>query len=501
MYFNSLEFAIFLPIVFGLVWALPRRAVSIRNVVLLLASYVFYAFWDWRFLSLILISSAVDYIVGRRLERCDHAPIRKCWLGLSLLVNLGVLGFFKYFNFFVESFAEAVTWFGQPISWSALSIVLPAGISFYTFQTLGYSIDVYERKASPTRDPLAFFTFVSFFPQLVAGPIERTGDLLPQFAKWHAFDFDRARDGMRQILWGLFTKCVIADNCGRYVDIIFDDYANLPASALAIGAVLFGFQIYGDFSGYSNIAIGVAKLLGFRLSRNFHVPYFASDPIDFWRRWHITLSTWFRDYVYIPLGGNRGGRARTVRNLLVVFAVSGLWHGAAWTFVVWGLYHAAGVIVTSQWHAWSQRDGKRRLHFVRSDETVSADETMPADQTASGAWTRFRLRALFARLFTFLFVTAGWIFFRSDSLADAAGYFVNLCSFSILTPTGLFPRRIALLIAIMMMVEWVQRDQKHGLDFDNRPVIKPLRWVTYQVLVILIYGYGVTEQSFIYFEF
>ena len=340
MLFNSIEFAIFLPIVFILYWFVTNRNLKIQNILLVCASYLFYGWWDWRFLSLIFFSSIVDYLVGIGLSKTEKTGKRKFLLLISIFVNLGFLGVFKYFNFFAENFAQAFTLFGSSIEPNRLNIILPVGISFYTFQTLSYSIDVYKKKLQPTKDIVAFFAFVSFFPQLVAGPIERATNLLPQFYKKREFSYDKATDGMRQILWGLFKKMVIADNCARLVNDIFDNFETFSGSTLLFGIVLFAFQIYGDFSGYSDIAIGTSRLFGFNLKRNFAFPYFSRDIAEFWRRWHISLSTWFRDYVYIPLGGSRGGKFSQVRNIFIIFIVSGFWHGANWTFIVWGALNA-----------------------------------------------------------------------------------------------------------------------------------------------------------------
>ncbi|GGZ53541.1 O-acyltransferase [Mesonia mobilis] len=335
MLFNSLDFAIFLPIVFALYWLLQKQ-LKLQNLLIAIASYIFYGMWDWRFLFLILFSTIVDYTMGILIERENQQTKRKLFLWVSILVNLGFLGYFKYSNFFLENFVGAFQFFGQDLNFRGLDIVLPVGISFYTFQTLSYTIDVYRKKLAPTKDFIAFTAFVSFFPQLVAGPIERATHLLPQFYKKRQFDYDLAVNGMRQILWGLFKKVVIADNCAQFVNQIFNNYEDYSGSTLVLGAVFFTFQIYGDFSGYSDIAIGTSRLFGFDLMRNFAYPYFSRDIAEFWRRWHISLSTWFRDYLYIPLGGSRGGMWMKVRNTFIIFLVSGFWHGANWTFIVWG---------------------------------------------------------------------------------------------------------------------------------------------------------------------
>lgn len=328
MLFNSIDFAIFLPVVFVLYWFVINRNLKLQNLLIVAASYLFYGWWDWRFLLLILFSTVVDYLIGLGLKREKNQTKRKVLLWLSILVNLGFLGFFKYYNFFLENFVSAFSFLGTQLSASSLDIILPVGISFYTFQTLSYSIDVYKQRLEPTSDFIAFSAFVSFFPQLVAGPIERAVHLLPQFYTKRTFDYLKAVGGMRQILWGLFKKIVIADNCAMYANTIFNNSEAYSGSALVLGALFFAFQIYCDFSGYSDIAIGTSRLFGFDLMRNFAFPYFSRDMAEFWRRWHISLSTWFRDYLYIPLGGSRGGTWMKVRNTFIIFIVSGFWHGA-----------------------------------------------------------------------------------------------------------------------------------------------------------------------------
>ena len=340
MLFNSFEYLLFLPTVFLLYWFVFNKQIKLQNLLLLAVSYVFYGWWDWRFLSLIVFSSIIDFYCGIYINKSKSEQLKKRWLILSMLVNLGFLGVFKYFNFFSKSLEEALHSVGYQIDTLTLNIILPVGISFYTFQTMSYTIDVYRNKLKPTKDSVAFFAFVSFFPQLVAGPIERATNLLPQFYKKRTLDYNQATDGLRQILWGLFKKIVIADNCAIIVNQIFDNYTDYNASTLIIGAIFFAFQIYGDFSGYSDIAIGTSRLFGFNLMQNFAFPYFSRDIAEFWRRWHISLSTWFRDYVYIPLGGSRGGISMKIRNTFIIFIVSGFWHGANWTFIIWGALNA-----------------------------------------------------------------------------------------------------------------------------------------------------------------
>lgn len=336
MLFNSFDFAVFLPIVFFLYWFVTNKNLKLQNLLIVFASYLFYGWWDYRFLSLIVFSSLVDFFIGKALGRTEGQYKRKVLLWCSISVNLGFLVFFKYYNFFLDNFKSAFSFFGHEFDGYTLNIILPVGISFYTFQTLSYTIDVYRKQLEPTKNIIAFLAFVSFFPQLVAGPIERASNLLPQFYTNRKFSYKNAVNGTRQILWGLFKKVVIADQCAEYVNLIFDNSAEYGGITLVLGAFLFAFQIYGDFSGYSDIAIGTSKLFGFDLMQNFAYPYFSRDIAEFWRRWHISLSTWFRDYLYIPLGGSRGGLWMKIRNTFIIFLVSGFWHGANWTFIVWG---------------------------------------------------------------------------------------------------------------------------------------------------------------------
>ncbi|MEZ4808462.1 MAG: MBOAT family O-acyltransferase [Flavobacteriales bacterium] len=391
MYFNSFAFAVFLPVVWALYWSLARRPLWTQNLVILAASYFFYGWWDHRFLSLLILSSLLDFSLGRAMGRSQQGTTRRSLLALSLVGNLGMLCTFKYFNFFAGSLATAFASVGVHLDTVTLDVVLPVGISFYTFQTLSYTIDVYRKQLEPATDPIGFFAYVAFFPQLVAGPIERATNLLPQFATRRLFDPAKATDGLRQILWGLFKKAVIADACAPIVDRIFDPGASWSGSTLLLGIFLFAFQIYCDFSGYSDIAIGVARLFGFELMRNFAFPYFSRDIAEFWRRWHISLNTWFRDYVYIPLGGSKGGSLLRVRNILIVFLLSGLWHGANWTFVIWGLINALLFIPLLL-------SGRNR----RNLGTVAEGRALPA---SSSRWRYIQDHAL------------AWTFFRAEPLA------------------------------------------------------------------------------------
>lgn len=479
MLFNSIEFGIFLPIVFLLYWFVTQRNLKAQNALLLAASYLFYGWWDWRFLSLIVFSSAVDYWVGLKMADADEPKKRKYLLALSLLVNLGFLAFFKYFNFFSQSFADAFTLMGQSIEPSRLDIILPVGISFYTFQTLSYSIDVYRRNLEPTRDALSFFAYVSFFPQLVAGPIERATNLLPQFYSKRKFDYAEAVNGMRQILWGLFKKMVIADNCAEYANLIFNGHADYGGSTLFLGALFFTFQIYGDFSGYSDIAIGTARLFGFKLMQNFAFPYFSRDIAEFWRRWHISLSTWFRDYLYIPLGGSRGGTWMKVRNTFIIFIVSGFWHGANWTFIIWGFLNA--------------------LYFLpllllkrnrRNTGEIAAGRIIPG------------FRDFISMTVTFLLTVIAWIFFRAENLKHAMHYLDGLMDPSLFSIPELMPKIVLILILFFLWIEWMGRESQFALEnlLISRPRV--VRWTFYSLLVFMLGMYAQTEETpFIYFQF
>lgn len=475
MLFNSLDFAIFLPIFFILYWIILKNNTNKQNILIVLGSYLFYGWWDWRFLSLIIISSLLDFFVGLKLHRTENQRIRKVLLITSLGVNLGMLGFFKYFNFFVASLTQGLSALGLQINPWTLNIILPVGISFYTFQTLSYTIDIYKKKLVPTDNMAAFLAFVSFFPQLVAGPIERASNLLPQFLKPREFDQERAVDGLRQILWGLFKKVVVADTCASNVDVIFSNSANLSGSTLLLGGVFFAFQIYGDFSGYSDIAIGTARLLGFQLMRNFALPYFSRDIAEFWRRWHISLSSWFRDYLYIPLGGSRGSRTRRIFNILTVFTVSGLWHGPNWTFVFWGFLNGLYYIPLMLF-------GKQKTHT----DQVAQTSRLPS------------LREFAQVGLTFGLTVIAWIFFRSTSLTQAFTYLGGLASPSLLSmPT--VGKGDFFWIVVLVAIDWIQRKKAHGFEIQGLPTI--LRWVIYLGASITILAFFKNDSSFIYFQF
>ncbi len=478
MIFNSLDFAIFLPIVFILYWFVFQKNIRLQNLLIVAASYLFYGWWDWRFLSLIIFSSVIDYTVGLAIHRTTIAKKKKLLLWISIIVNLGFLGFFKYCNFFIDNFVAAFSLFGITLSPFTLQIILPVGISFYTFQTLSYTIDVYRNKLTPTKDFIVFSAFVSFFPQLVAGPIERATNLLPQFGQQRKFEYAAAADGLRQMLWGLVKKVVIADTCAGYANTIFSDSSMYSGSTLLIGALFFTFQIYGDFSGYSDIAIGAARLFGFRLHQNFAYPYFSRDIAEFWRRWHISLSTWFRDYLYIPLGGSRGGTAMKIRNTFIIFIVSGFWHGANWTFIVWGALNALYFLPLLL-------AGKNRTHL----EVVAANSFFPS------------FKEIIRMGITFTLTILAWIFFRAENVQHAFAILSEIGSPSLLKYPEILPRKMLLLVVLFMGVEWLGRRQQYAIEAIHQKMPAIARWSVYLLLIGMILYYSGQAQQFIYFQF
>ena len=482
MLFNSIDFAFFLPIVFFLYWFVINKNLKFQNFLIVVASYVFYGWWDWRFLSLIIFSTVVDYTVGQKLKNEENQSKRKVLLWTSILVNLGFLGFFKYYNFFLDNFTTAFSFFGTEIKANSLNIILPVGISFYTFQTLSYTIDVFKKKLEPTKDFIAFSAFVSFFPQLVAGPIERATNLLPQFYKKRTFDYSKAVDGMRQILWGLFKKVVIADNCAVFANRIFNNSADMNGSTLVLGALFFTFQIYGDFSGYSDIAIGTSRLFGFNLMRNFAFPYFSRDIAEFWRRWHISLSTWFRDYLYFPLGGSRGGTLMKIRNTLIIFVVSGFWHGANWTFIVWG--------------------GLNAIYFLPLLLTKSNRNNL--EIVAKGKYFPSAKEVLLM-VITFGLTVFAWIFFRAENISHAISYISEIFSISLFEIPNFAGRREALkiifLTGLFILVEWQGREGQFAIQHLGIKWKRPLRCAMYYSIIYSIVWYVGNEQQFIYFQF
>lgn len=489
MLFNSIDFVIFLPTVFFFYWIIGKKNIQLQNILILISSYIFYGWWDWRFLSLIVFSTLVDYIVGRALDKTGDESKRKILLSTSIITNLGFLGFFKYYDFFLDNFISAFSFFGYELSLGSLNIILPVGISFYTFQTLSYTIDVYRNKLKPTTDLIQFAAYVSFFPQLVAGPIERAKNLLPQFSQERTFVYSDAINGMRQILWGLFKKIVIADNVAVYVNTIFANSAEYSGGILLLGALFFTFQIYCDFSGYSDIAIGVSRLFGFRLMQNFAFPYFSRDIAEFWRRWHISLSTWFRDYLYIPLGGSRGSNSLRVRNVFIIFIVSGFWHGANWTFIVWGALNAVYFLPLLL-------SNKNRINT----NNVAENKWFPSIKETS------------QMVLTFSLTVVAWIFFRAETVSHAIDYTYRMigglfqfASYTelnnyMMSEVGL---RIPIIIAIFIFVEWLGREGEYGIERVERYTNQPLRWLIYLVITLSIYFLGYFSESieFIYFQF
>lgn len=478
MLFNSIEFAVFLPVVFILYWILLGKNLKAQNFLVVAASYIFYGWWDWRFLSLIIFSTIVDFFVGKFLSNENSKLKRKALLLISILVNLGFLGFFKYYNFFIDNFSEAFSFFGGKIQTNSLNIILPVGISFYTFQTMSYTIDVYRNKIKPTNDFIAFSAFVGFFPQLVAGPIERATNLLPQFYSYRVFDYKKAVDGMRQILWGLFKKIVIADNSAEIANLIFNNSDNYSGSTLLLGALFFSFQIYCDFSGYSDIAIGTSRLFGFNILRNFNFPYFSRDIAEFWRRWHISLSTWFRDYLYIPLGGSQGSLKVSVRNVFIIFIISGFWHGASWTFIAWGTLNALYFLPLLL-------SRKNRNHL----EIVAKGKFIPSRKD------------FFLIASTFTLTLFAWIFFRAENLNHAFKYISDMLSPSIFSLPEIRPKTLTVLVLVFFSIEWLGRENQYAIEKIGLSWNKSFRYAFYYALILIIVLFGGKEQEFIYFQF
>ena len=482
MFFNSLSFAIFLPVVFVLYWFVTNKSLKLQNLLLLLASYFFYACWDWRFMFLLMFSTLLDYFTGLKMEDTQTKKGKRFWLWLSIIVNLGFLGVFKYYNFFADSFAEAVSHIGWQVSPLMIKVILPVGISFYTFHGLSYVIDVYNSKVKAERNVVDYAVFVSFFPLLVAGPIERATHLLPQIKRERTFEYGKAVDGMRQILWGLFKKIVIADNCAEFADQIFNNSADMGGSTLVVGAVFFAFQIYCDFSGYSDIALGTARLFGIDLLRNFAFPYFSRDIAEFWRRWHISLSSWFRDYLYIPLGGSKGGNWMSARNIFIIFIVSGFWHGANWTFIIWGFLNALFIMPSI-----IIKTNRNNM------EIVAKGNLFP------GAKEFFQIVA------TFALTVFAWIFFRAESVGHAFNYISGIFTssfFSLPHFSGMGRAYvIVILVFFFILIEWLGREEqfaiaKLGLKW------KPLaRYAMYYAIIIAIFWFQGKEKQFIYFQF
>ena len=480
MLFNSFEFLVFLPIVFLLYWFVFRKQLW-QNLFVVVASYVFYGLWDWRFLVLIAITSLSSFASGLLIEHYEgRRPMQRLVSAANIVLNLGILGAFKYFNFFVENLELLLGALGWHLDGVTRQIILPVGISFYTFQALSYSIDVYQKKLPATRNIVDFFAYISFFPQLVAGPIERATNLLPQFQRRRHFDYAQAVDGCRQMLWGFFKKLVIADNCAAVVNEHWANYAHLPGLTLILLAVLFTIQIYCDFSGYSDIAIGCARLFGFNLMRNFNNPYFSRSIPEFWRRWHISLISWFRDYIYIPLGGNRCSKWKNIRNVYVVWLISGLWHGANWTFICWGLYHGTLLV----------------LHKLLGINTKDKN-SLASLRVFPG------LKTMGQMMLTFTLAAIGWIIFRAESMAQAVDYFTSIFTNRFYDPSMTRGLTMAGFGFLLLLIEWFQRDKQHGLQFPGRKPFNftAIRWGIYYLIILLIDKFSGESQSFIYFQF
>jgi alginate O-acetyltransferase complex protein AlgI len=484
MLFNSINFALFLPIVFLFYWFVTNKSLKTQNLLLLASSYFFYACWDWRFLFLLFFSTFLDYFTGLKMTEGRNKSVKRFWFWLSVAINLGFLGLFKYYDFFAKSFAEALAGLGLQTSPATLNIILPVGISFYTFHGLSYVIDIYNEKIKPEKNFVDYAVFVSFFPLLVAGPIERATHLLPQIKAKRTFDYSKAVDGLRQILWGLFKKIVIADSCAKFANEIFLHQTDYSGSTLVLGALFFTFQIYCDFSGYSDIALGTARLFGIDLLRNFAFPYFSRDIAEFWRRWHISLSTWFRDYLYIPLGGSKGGNWMRIRNTFIIFLVSGFWHGANWTFLIWGFLNALYIMPSIL-----LKTNRNNLDIVAQGRIFPS------------------FRELFSMVLTFGLTVFAWIFFRSESLHDALQYIGRITSESLFKVpyfSGIGTSiPLLLFLLFFLLIEWIGRESQFALQSVAQNWKKPIRWGFYAFLVISIYYFSCigSNQEFIYFQF
>jgi D-alanyl-lipoteichoic acid acyltransferase DltB (MBOAT superfamily) len=482
MLFNSLNFAIFLPLVFIIYWFATKGNLKFQNVLLLVSSYFFYACWDWRFMFLLIFSTLLDYYTGIKIHDAKNQQRKLFWLWLSIGINLGFLGVFKYYNFFTASFADALAVLGFQANFGSLQVLLPVGISFYTFHGLSYVIDLYRNRIQPERSFIDYSVFVSFFPLLVAGPIERATHLLPQILKNRSFNYTKAVDGLQQILWGLFKKIVIADNCAEFANTIFNNSADYNGSTLVLGALFFTIQIYCDFSGYSDIALGTARLFGIELLRNFAFPYFSRDIAEFWRRWHISLSSWFKDYLYIPLGGSKGGMWMKIRNTFIIFIVSGFWHGANWTFIAWGFLNALYIMPSIIFNT-----NRNNLDIVAKGKYLPS------------------LKELLAMMVTFSLTVLAWIFFRAENVQHAFKYIAQIFSSSLLSIPH-FPGigkslPIVFLTCVFIVFEWIGREQQYAIASIGAKWYKPLRWAMYYTIIFTIIYFTGKEQQFIYFQF
>lgn len=479
MFFNSFEYAIFLPIIFIIYWFILNKNLKLQNLFLLISSYFFYSCWDWKFLFLLAFSTILDYISGLKIYNSNTQINKKIWLIISVSINLGFLGFFKYYNFFIESFADLIQKLGFTAHYSTLNIILPVGISFYTFHGLSYVFDIYNKKIEPSHNWIEYALFVSFFPLLVAGPIERATHLLPQIEKPRKFNYELAVSGLKQILWGLFKKIVIADNCAKAVNLIFNSYESQSGGTLFLGAILFSFQIYGDFSGYSDIALGSGKLLGIKLIKNFNYPYFSRSIAEFWRRWHISLSSWFKDYLYIPLGGSKGGTIKRIRNTFIIFLVSGFWHGANWTFILWGGLNALFILPSIIF-----KTNRNNMDIVAKGKILP------------------NFKEFFQIVYTFLLASFAWIFFRSESLSQAFSYINKMFNSIHLPDLSIFNLSLFPLLLLLILVEWKGRENNYAIEKLFYKSKTCIRWGFYYILIILMLVFGQkNSQEFIYFQF
>lgn len=479
MLFNSFEFLIFLPIVFILYWFVFNKKLSWQNGLVLVASYFFYGWWSWKFMGLLMLSTALDYVYGFWVASPNRKKA-KLFLWLSILNNLGILAVFKYYNFFALQFQKGFEILGLHTNPVLLQIALPIGISFYTFHGMSYVFDIYRGHQKPVRNFVDYAVFVSFFPLLVAGPIERASHLLPQVQKPRFFNYSQAVEGCRLILWGMFKKVVIADSLAGFVDEIFLNYQDYNGLTLIVGVIAFSFQIYGDFSGYSDIALGTAKLFGFELLNNFKFPYFSRDLAEFWRRWHISLSSWFRDYLYIPLGGSKKGKFKAVRNTFIIFLVSGFWHGASWNFITWGFIHACGFLPLLLLN-------RNREHV---SNVVAQNHILP------------NLKELWQMTSTFAFVTFAWIFFRSKSISVAFDLIHQIFSTLFISPSQIFlitNLRIIFIIFLLVILDWNFR-KGNTLVFKNKITVEIVVCFLF-ILCLLAFFNGPNTVEFIYFQF
>jgi len=490
MLFNSIEFAVFLPVVFLIYWLILNKNLKIQNGFLLLASYVFYGWWDWRFLFLLISISIFNYFVGIEIGAEKRSKIKNVWLVAGLTVNVGILGVFKYYDFFIDGFVDLVSMIGYNLPRSSTNIILPLGISFYVFLSLSYILDIYKENLVADKNLVKVLLTLSFFPIILAGPIQRPSSLLPQISMERKFSYQQAVDGLQQILWGLFAKIVIADNLASMVDDIFQNYSGYSGSTLVMGAVYFSIQIYADFSGYSNMAIGTAKLFGFSLMRNFNNPYFSKDITEFWRRWHISLTTWFRDYLFLPLSFSLAGKFKKERILsiktdefiyilasTVTWSLTGLWHGANYTFIIWGLMNGLFLIV---YHL----NKKPRKNLFRK----------------TGINNNNRVVLIIETFLTLVIVITSWIFFKADNTHHALMYIHNMVAQSLFSLPQILPKKTILLLTIFFFAEWLQRNKEHTLQLESLK-FRGFRWSIYCAVIILILSLRGDQHQFIYFQF